>query len=99
MAHIIVKCEYCGKEFLRPKWSFNKGRIPRYCSRSCSSSANNKNRLKERVLQITEDRPLTPDTVFFVKTWAEQGDSPEQIAEILNRPLSTIEAILRGELK
>lgn len=92
-------CKFCGKEFLSDRTNAV------YCSRSCSG----KDRVKhdpwqfagknyEEKLDSTDDRPLTPDTRHIVKMWHELGDSPTQIALILNRKVSTIEAILAGEL-
>lgn len=86
-------CEYCGKEFV-PK----DERAYRFCSISCSSKYawySNERRDMERQ---GKNRPLTPDTVHIVTMWHKQGDSPELIANVLNRDIETINGILSGEI-
>jgi len=88
------KCEYCGKEYTPYRYNGNA----RYCSKSCSTRASFLNgERKEPTLQ-SKDRPLTDETVYLVKMWHKQGDSPELIAYILNRNIETIKGILRGEI-
>ena len=45
-------------------------------------------------LEEIYNRPLTCDTKYLVNLWYSQGDSPEDIAYILRRPVSVIQGLL-----
>lgn len=92
---IIKICEYCGEEFNAGHRSDAHKR--RFCCKSCSSKSTRGN--APRPTNGKKNRPLTPDTAFFVKLWHEKGDSPEKIAFALNRDVEQIKSILSGELK
>ena len=96
-AERVAICEYCGKQFI-PKDLWRKDNY-RFCSRTCSTKASWENGTRKETQRQGKDRPLTPDTVHIVTMWHEQGDSPELIANILNRGIETINGILRGEIK
>ena len=93
---ITKKCEYCGKEYT-PYRGHEKEQ--RFCCKSCSTKAIFKSGLRKEPTVQGKDRPLTNETVYIVKMWYEKhGDSPELIANILNRNIETINGILRGEI-
>ena len=94
---LVKTCEYCGKEYT-PKDLWRKGNY-HFCSRTCSTKASWENGTRKETQRQGKDRPLTPDTANLVRKWHEQGDSPELIADILNRDIETINGILRGEIK
>ena len=93
----VKTCEYCGKEYI-PKDLWRKDKY-RFCSRTCSTKASWEDETRKEIQRQSKNRPLTPDTVHLVTMWHEQGDSPELIADILNRDIATINGILRGEIK
>lgn len=95
----MPKCEWCGKEIEFKPYMKKRGRTTRFCSNACANRAVWASGNRKKPEYIDKNRPLTPDTVYLVKLWTKQGNSPKEIAYILNRPVSTINAILRGELK
>lgn len=100
-------CMVCGKEFIVTEKEYQKKNyyMPKCCSRACITAAHKTERAKKAQqnkkytgVSVDMDRPLTEETVYLVKMWHEQGDSPDKIARVLSRRIETINAILRGEM-
>lgn len=95
-------CPVCGTVF------YTKN-TKRFCSDICRDIASGK-RKAETTKQTKQEqaenaeilpsgrnanRPLTPDTEYYVYIWYKQGDSPEKIALALDRTVDSIKDILR----
>ena len=84
-------CPICGKEFSYPKY--------KYCSPECSLEALRRCKeaslKKTKKIKNTKERPMTPDTEYYICNWFNQGDSPKKIADILNRSIKSIKDVLR----
>ena len=48
---------------------------------------------KERMLAL-QDRPLTADTAYYVRLWNAKGDTPEEIAMVLNRSVEQVRDLI-----
>ena len=90
-------CLNCGKAFA---YDPHNGRDRKYCSKTCATQNHwREGRMrtdcnsKENKLAM-QDRPLTADTAYYVRLWNAKGDSPEEIAVVLNRNVKQIREIL-----
>lgn len=91
-------CKGCGKEF---SYDPHNGRERQYCSKSCAKQHHWKEgRMRSDCLSkerktISQNRPLTADTVYYVRLWHAKGDSPEEIAMVLNRSVEQVRDLIR----
>lgn len=84
-------CEYCGKSFSDVK------KVRQFCSKHCARMAQRERKENgEGNERISKVRPFTPDTVYLILKWHEEGMKEETIAEVLNRPLEVIVDVLNG---
>lgn len=88
----IKTCKTCGEPF-----EARHGRQD-FCCKQCRNRYfyrlyRNEKPKKEKALP-TQDRPYTKDTVMLVSKWYQEGMSIRELAELLDRPLSSIERAL-----
>lgn len=96
--HIV--CGYCGERF-ESAYADKK-----YCSEKCKRRMHYlrgrygtvEKWQEERQEERYAPRPVTADTAFLVQKWYREGDSLEEIAQLLERDVSQIRELLNCPL-